>query len=57
MINIIRLVNIFFIYYIICVFFTLYSIYAFFDIYVFHNLQGSKLQLKKELAQKKEDYD
>ena len=57
-INIIRLINIFFIIYIINILVTLYSIYTFFDIYLFHNLQGSKLKLKKHLSQKakKEDH-
>ena len=46
------LINIFFILYIISVLITLYSIYTFFDIKLFHNLQGSKLKLKKELINK-----
>ena len=36
------------------VFINLYSIYTFFDIYLFHNLQGSKLKLKKYLLKKSE---
>lgn len=53
--NITNLINIFFIIYIINLFITLYSIYTFFEIHLFHNLQGSKLNLKKQLSQKKED--
>ena len=52
--NITRLINLFFIIYIINIFITLYSIYTFFDIYLFHNLQGSKLNLKKHLSNKSE---
>lgn len=54
--NIIKLINVFFIIYIINLLITLYSIYTFFDIHIFHNLQGSKLNLKKQTLQKKEDY-
>lgn len=50
--TIIKLVNIFFIIYIINLLINLYSIYTFFDIHLFHNLQGSKLNLKKQLSQK-----
>lgn len=53
--NIFKLVNLFFITYIINLLITLYSFYTFFDIYLFHNLQGSKLILKKQISQKKED--
>lgn len=42
------LINIFFIIYIISVLITLYSIYTFFDIKLFHNLQGSKLEIKQK---------
>lgn len=49
-----RLVNIFLIIYIINILITLYSIYTFFDIKLFHNLQGSKLSLKKQISQKTE---
>ena len=45
--NINKLLNIFFIIYIINIFITLYSIYTFFDIKLFHNLQGSKLKIKQ----------
>jgi hypothetical protein len=54
--NIIKLINIFFIVYIINLLITLYSIYTFFDNYLFYNLQGSKLKLKKHLLQNKEDH-
>jgi hypothetical protein len=41
------LLNIFFIIFIINFFITFYSLYTFFEIYIFHNLQGSKLNIKK----------
>lgn len=41
-----NLIHIFFIVYIINILITFYSIYTFFDLKVFHNSQGSKLQLK-----------
>lgn len=41
------LLNLFFITFIIYFFITFYSIYTFFEIYIFHNLQGSKLNIKK----------
>ena len=53
--NIIKIINIFFFIYIISGFFTLYSIYTFFNLYLFHNLQGSKLKLKKNILQKSEE--
>lgn len=53
--SIFKLVNLFFITYIINILITLYSFYTFFDIKLFHNLQGSKLNLKKQISQKKED--
>ena len=40
------LLIIFFTLFIINFFITFYSIYTFFEIYVFHNLQGSKLNIK-----------
>lgn len=43
-----KVINYFFITYIINLFITIYSIYSFFDIKIFHNMQGSKLNLKKE---------
>lgn len=52
--NINTLLNIFFIIYIINIFITLYSIYTFFEIHLFHNLQGSKLNIKKHLSKKTE---
>lgn len=51
---IIKLTNLFFIIYIINIFITIYSIYTFFEIYLFHNLQGSKLHLKKHLSKNME---
>ena len=41
------LLNTFFIIFIINFFITFYSIYTFFEIYIFHSLQGSKLNIKK----------
>ncbi len=41
------LINMFFITFIINFFIVCYSIYTFFDIKIFHNLQGSKLNIKK----------
>lgn len=41
------LINVFFITFIINVLIVFYSIYTFFDIKIFHNLQGSKLNIKK----------
>lgn len=41
------LLNTFLIIFIINFFITFYSIYTFFEIYIFHNLQGSKLNIKK----------
>ena len=38
-----KVINYFFITYIINLFITIYSIYSFFDIKIFHNMQGSKL--------------
>lgn len=46
--NIYNLITLFFIIYIINFFIILYSIYTYFDIKLFHNLQGSKLKIKKE---------
>ena len=43
------LIHTFFISFIIYVFITFYSIYSFIDIVVFHNLQGFKLEYKKNL--------
>ena len=47
--NISRLIDIFFLTFIIYFFITLYSVYTFFDIIFFHNKQGSKLKIKKNL--------
>ncbi len=52
--NIKNLLNVYFSIYFINFFISLYSIYTFIDIYLFHNLQGSKLNLK--ISQKKDDY-
>ena len=41
------LLNTFLIIFIINFFITFYSIYTFSEIYIFHNLQGSKLNIKK----------
>jgi len=41
-----KLIHLFFIVYIINILITFYSIYTFFDLKLFHNSQGSKLQLK-----------
>lgn len=41
------LINVFFITFILNIFIVFYSIYTFFDIKIFHNLQGSKLNIKK----------
>ena len=46
------LINFYFITFIIYLFITLYSLYTFFDIILFHNKQGSKLQIKKKYFQK-----
>ena len=43
-----KLIDFFFISLIINLFITFYSIYTFFEIIFFHNLQGSKLKIKKE---------
>ena len=43
-----KLINIFFITLIINFFTTIYTIYLFFEIKIFHNEQGSKLELKKQ---------
>lgn len=45
--NISKLIDLFFITFIIYLFITLYSFYTFFDIIFFHNKQGSKLKIKK----------
>ena len=47
-----KLINLFFIIYFFNFFIFIYSIYTFLDIIFFHNLQGSKLKLKKELINK-----
>lgn len=44
-----KLIDWFFITFIIYLFITLYSFYTFFDIFFFHNKQGSKLKIKKNL--------
>ena len=46
--NISRLINAYFLTFIIYLFITLYSLYSFFDIILFHNKQGSKLEIKKK---------
>ena len=43
-----NIIYLFFILLIINSFITFYSIYTFFELYVFHNLQGSKLDIKKK---------
>lgn len=43
------LVHAFFISFIINLFVVFYSVYSFVDIIIFHNLQGLKLKLKKDL--------
>lgn len=43
------LVHTFFISFIINLFVVFYAIYSFIDIIIFHNLQGFKLKLKKDL--------
>ena len=53
--NIIYLLNAYFFIYFINLFISLYSISTFIDIHLFHNLQGSKLNLK--ISQKKDDYN
>ena len=45
--NIFKLIDLFFFTFIIYLFTTLYSLYTFFDIIIFHNKQGSKLEIKK----------
>lgn len=42
------IIYLFFILLIINSFITFYSIYTFFELYIFHNLQGSKLNIKKK---------
>ena len=42
------LIHIFFISFIINLFIVFYSIYSFIDIVFFHNLQGSRLKIKKD---------
>lgn len=44
-----KLFIIFSIFYFINLIIFFYSIYTYFEIYFFHNLQGSKLELKKQL--------
>ena len=48
-----KLLIIFFIFYFFIILIFLYSIYTFFEIKFFHNLQGSKLELKKQLLDNK----
>ena len=48
-----KLISLFFIIYFFNFFVFLYSIYTFFDIKLFHNLQGSKLKLKKQISNNK----
>lgn len=45
-----QLINLFFLTFIINLFITLYSIYTFFDIVFFHNKQGAKLNIKKNIS-------
>ncbi len=47
--NIFQLIDFFLATFIIYLFTTLYSFYTFFDIVFFHNKQGSKLKIKKNL--------
>lgn len=48
--GIIILIHCFFISFIIYLFITFYSIYSFIDILVFHNLQGFKLNIKRNTS-------
>ncbi len=48
-----KLIDLFFITFIIYLFITLYSLYTFFDIIFFHNKQGSKLKIKKNSLKSK----
>ena len=43
-----KLIDLYFITFIIYLFITLYSIYTFFEIFLFHNKQGAKLEIKKK---------
>lgn len=47
-----KLIDLFFITFIIQFIISLYSIYTIIDIKVFHNMQGSKLDLKKSIQNK-----
>lgn len=47
--NISKLINIFFISLSINFFVSIYTIYNFFEIKIFHNEQGSKLKIKKQI--------
>ena len=53
--NIIKLINIFFITFIINFFVSIYTIYLFFEIKIFRNEQGSKLKIKKFLSEQKKE--
>ncbi len=53
--NIKLLINLFFISLIINFFISIYTIYLFIEIKIFHQEQGSKLKIKKNLLQKKEE--
>ena len=48
-----KLINIFFITFIINFLITIYTIYTIFEIKIFHNEQGSKLKIKNELEKNK----
>ena len=50
-----KLINIFFITFIINFLITIYTIYTFFEMKVFHNEQGSKLKMKNVLGKFEED--
>ena len=48
-----KLINIFFITFIINFLITIYTIYTFFEIKIFHNEQGLKLKIKNDLEKNK----
>ena len=53
MVYIHKLIDIFFITFIINFLITIYTIYTFFEIKVFHNEQGAKLKIKNDLENNK----
>ena len=46
-----KLINIFFITFIINFFITIYTVYSFLEMKIFHNEQGSKLKIKNALEE------